>query len=410
MNSKRLLERFVKYVKVDTRSCGDSDTYPSTPGQLELGKQVQQELVEMGARDIALDQHGILVATLPSNVEHEVPVIAFNAHFDTSPEASGTNVRPNVIENYPGGDIVLPGDSSKVITVSDNPELEGLIGATLVTTDGTTLLGGDDKAGIAIIMEMAQSLLENPEIQHGEVRLLFTCDEEIGHGVDHVDVQKLGATACYTVDGGGKGMIDVETFSADGVTITVQGVNIHPSIGKDRMVNALRAGGDLLARLPRERSPEQTEGRDGFIHPYVVHGGVDEMKIQVLLRSFDTPELEVFAAELRQLCVDVEQDHPGIQITLEVFKQYRNLADGLKNDPRVVDYAKEAHQNLGLDVEETLIRGGTDGSGLTEKGLPTPNLSSGQHCQHSPLEWACLDEMQQACQVVTEIVKTWARH
>ncbi|MEE2639419.1 MAG: peptidase T [Planctomycetota bacterium] len=408
MNIDRLLNRFIKYVQVDTRASASSETYPSTPGQIELGEIVREELQAMGAVDVRLDEHGILVGTIPSNVEQSVPVIAFNSHFDTSPEASGKNVRPNVIRNYSGGDLVLPGDPSRVIREEENPELLDLHGCTLITTDGTTLLGGDDKAGIAIIMEMAESLLEDQTISHGEIRLLFTCDEEIGHGIDHVDVEALGAEACYTVDGGGKGMVDVETFSADGAEIVVKGVNIHPSIGKDRMVNALRAAGRILDRLPIEQSPERTDGRDGFIHPYVVGGGVDEVKIDVLLRSFDTPQLEEFADQLREICAEVETEMPGIEVQVRVFRQYRNLGDGLKRDPRVVDFAVQAHQRLGLKVEKTIIRGGTDGSGLTEKGLPTPNLSSGQHNQHSPLEWACLDEMEQACRVVTEIVKIWA--
>lgn len=407
MNSKRLLGRFLKYVKVDTRADAQATQYPSSPGQIELGKLVRDELISMGADGVELNQKGILVATIPSNVEHDVPVVAFNSHFDTSPEASGTNVQPTVIEKYAGGDIRLAGDSSKVITVADNPELREMEGFTLITTDGTTLLGGDDKAGIAIIMEMAESLLESPEIKHGEIRLLFTCDEEIGHGVDHVDVEQLGAAACYTVDGGGHGMVDVETFSGDGVTLTIKGVNIHPSIGKDRMVNALRAAGRILSELPGDVAPEKTDGRDGFIHPYLVSGGVDEVKIEIIIRSFDTPELEVFADQIRSLC-DTVASETGTSIAVNHFKQYRNLGDGLKQDPRVVDYAVEAHQRLGLDVNQTIIRGGTDGSGLTEKGLPTPNLSSGQHNQHSPLEWACLNEMEQACQVTTEIVKLWA--
>ena len=407
VNSERLLERFLSYVKVDTKAEPNSGTYPSSSGQLELGALVKKELEKMGASSIKLDEHGILVATIPSNVDHDVPVIAFNSHFDTSPESSGTNVKPNVIRNYDGNDIQLSGDTSKVITVADCPELSELVGSTLITTDGTTLLGGDDKAGIAIIMEMAESLLEQPDIKHGEIRLLFTCDEEIGHGIDHVDVKALNATACYTVDGGGKGMVDVETFSADGVTVRVKGINIHPSIGKDRMVNALRAAGTLLDRLSRECSPEATDGRDGFIHPYYISGGVDEVTVEIIVRSFETPELDDFANTIREICKEIESAS-GTQIEVNAFKQYRNLGDGLKKDPRVVDNAVEAHRRLGLDVKKSIIRGGTDGSGLTEKGLPTPNLSSGQHNQHSPLEWACLEEMEQACHVITEISKIWA--
>ena len=408
MNRQRLLERFLRYVKIDTTASADSDSYPSTAGQLDLGRIVAEEMRSMGVSDVSMNEHGIVIGTIPSNVEKEVPVVAFNSHFDTSPETTGKNVKPNVIENYAGGDIQLSADPTKIITVADNPELKDLHGATLITTDGTTLLGGDDKAGIAIIMEMANHLIENPSIHHGEVRMLFTCDEEIGHGIDHVNVEDLNATACYTLDGGGKGMVDVETFSADGALIRIEGVNIHPSIGKDRMVNAIRAAAEIVAKIPMEQSPERTDGRDGFMHPYVIGGGVDEVTIHVLLRSFDTPELEVFADQLKAICSDVEKTTSGSKITVEVTKQYRNLADGLKDDPRVVDFAIKAHERLGLKVEETIIRGGTDGSGLTEMGLPTPNLSSGQHNIHSPMEWACLDEMEQAAKVCLELVQIWA--
>ena len=408
MNRQRLLDRFLRYVKIDTTSSADSDTYPSTPGQLDLGKVVADEMRLLGVSSVSMNTHGIVIGTLPSNVDKDVPVVAFNSHFDTSPETTGKNVKPSVIESYAGGDIQLAGDPTKIITVAENPELNDLLGATLITTDGTTLLGGDDKAGIAIIMEMANHLIENPELKHGEIRMLFTCDEEIGHGIDHVNVAELNATACYTLDGGGKGIVDVETFSADGALIRIEGVNIHPSIGRDRMVNAIRAAAEIVSQMPMEQSPERTDERDGFLHPYVIRGGVDEVTVHVLLRSFDTPELAVFAEQLEKVCADVESKTPGSKITLEITKQYRNLADGLKKDPRVVDFAIKAHERLGLDVKKTIIRGGTDGSGLTEMGLPTPNLSSGQHNIHSPMEWACLDEMEEATRVCLELVQIWA--
>lgn len=409
LNRGRLLERFLRYVKVDTTASANSTTYPSTPGQRNLGKIVLEELLTMGASNAELDEHGILTATLPSNVGADAPVVAFNSHFDTSPETTGKDVRPQVIENYGGGDILLSGDPSKCIKVSECPELDAVVGDTLITTDGTTLLGGDDKAGIAIIMETANFLLENPSYPHGEIKLLFTCDEEIGHGIDHVDVAEINASACYTLDGGGKGIVDVETFSADAAVVTVDGVNIHPSIGKDRMVNALRAACELVSRLPMSQSPERTDGREGFLHPYVIGGGVDKVTIDILLRSFDTHELTLFAEQLNTVALDVQANHPGSKISVDILRQYRNLADGLRQDPRVVEFAIQAHKNLNLDVETAIIRGGTDGSGLTEKGLPTPNLSSGQHNIHSPLEWASLNEMLQACRVVIELVAIWAK-
>ena len=315
-----------------------------------------------------------------------------------------------MIQSYEGGDIPLVGDSSKIITIAENPELNDLIGKTLITTDGTTLLGGDDKAGIAIIMESAHYLTEHPEIKHGPIRILFTCDEEIGRGVNHVDIDKMGAVAAYTLDGGGAGDIDVETFSADGLTVIVKGVNIHPSIAKDRMVNALRAAGALLERLPPEQAPETTEDRVGFIHPYVLDGGVAEVTIKILLRDFETAQLQVKADLVVEIARQVEKDYPGITIEVDHQKQYRNMADGLPNEPRAVEFAKQAHDELGLEYRLSSIRGGTDGSMLTEKGLPTPNLSSGQHTQHSPLEWACLDEMIQQGQVLIQTAVVWANN
>jgi tripeptide aminopeptidase len=409
MNEQRLLERFLRYVAVDTMANDESTTYPSSPGQLELGKQVAAELVELGLADVSHDKHGIIMATVPATIDESVPVVAFNAHLDTSPETSGANVKPQVIRDYAGGDITLPGDASPVIEVADNPELKDLIGCTLITTDGTTLLGGDDKAGVAIIVEAAQYLLEHPEIKHGPIRILFTCDEEIGHGVDHVDMSQLGADVCYTLDGAAADAIDVETFSADLAVVTVRGVNIHPSIAKNRMVNALRGAGLLLARMPKDTlAPESSEQREGFLHPYIIEGGVAEVTIKTLLRDFDTAALADHAALLAKLARAVEAEIPGITIDVDVKQQYRNMADGLKTEPRAVQYAIQAHEQLGRSPKLTIIRGGTDGSMLTAKGLPTPNLSSGQHTPHSPLEWACLDEMVKAVEVVVQLVQQWA--
>lgn len=408
MNRQRLLERFIRYVKVDTTADPAANSYPSSEGQLELGVLLIGELKELGLTDVHGDEHGLVWATVPATSEKQVPVIAFNSHFDTSPETTGKNVDPQIIEEYSEGDIHLPQNPTQVITVAENPALEQLHGATLITTDGTTLLGSDDKAGIAVIVEAVNYLIEHPEIEHGTIRLLFTCDEEIGHGVDHVDLERLGATACYTLDGAGANDIDVETFSADLATVIVQGTNIHPSIAKDRMVNATRAAGDFLARLPRDgMSPETTDGRDGFIHPFHVEGGVAEVTIQIILRDFETKNLQRQADLLTDMAAQVERDHPGTKISVDVQKQYRNMRDGLSKEPRAVDYAVEAHRRLGREPKLTIVRGGTDGSQLTELGLPTPNLSTGQHNPHSPLEWACLDEMVQAAEVIVELAKVW---
>ena len=409
LNRERLLERFLRYVKVNTTANAETDEYPSSQGQWELGKIVLGELQELGAEDAHVDDYGLVWGMIPGNVEG-ASTIAWNSHLDTSPETTGDNVKPQVIESYEGGDIPLPGDESKIITVAESPELKELIGKTLITTDGTTLLGGDDKAGIAIIMEAANYLMEHPEIPHGPIRILFTCDEEIGRGVNHVDIEKVGAVAAYTLDGGGAGDIDVETFSADGLTVKVKGVNIHPSIAKDRMVNALRAAGAFLERLPADQAPETTEDRAGFIHPYVLDGGVAEVTIKILLRDFDTAQLEVKADLVRGIASQVEQDYPGISIDVDHQKQYRNMADGLPKEPRAVEFAKQAHDQLNLEYRLSSIRGGTDGSMLTEKGLPTPNLSSGQHTQHSPLEWACLDEMIQQGQVLIQTAVIWGQN
>jgi tripeptide aminopeptidase len=408
MNRERLLERFLRYIAIETTANDAAATYPSSAGQLELGRVLAKELSALGLQDVRQDEHGLVIATVPANVSHDVPVVAFNAHLDTSPETSGTNVKPQVIARYAGGDIPLPADSTKIIRVADNPELADLIGATLITTDGTTLLGADDKAGVAIIMELAAYLTEHSDILHGPVRILFTCDEEIGHGVDHVNLQTLAAQVGYTLDGAGASMVDVETFSADLATVTVRGANIHPSIAKGRMVNALRAMGRLLDRLPRhELAPEVADGRQGFLHPYAMQGGVAEASCKILLRDFDTAVLADHADRLRHLAREIAQEVPGIQIEVQVQTQYRNMAEGLLRDPRAVQYAQEAHRRLGRTPKLTIIRGGTDGSMLTARGLPTPNLSSGQHTPHSPLEWACLDEMVQALQVLVELVQVW---
>lgn len=402
-----LLERFLRYVKIDTTANPHTDRYPSCEGQLVLGRLLVEELAAMGLA-ASQDEFGIVSATIPGNVAAEVPVVALNSHLDTSPETTGANIQPQVVVDYDGRDIVL-GDSGLEITVKENPELADLVGTTIVTTDGTTLLGGDDKAGIAIIMQVAETLQRHPELPHGTVRLLFTCDEEIGRGVQHVDLSALAADVCYTLDGGGHGEIDVETFSADCATVTVHGTNIHPSIAKDRMVNSLRGMAQFVYRLPHKAmAPEVTAGREGFLHPYDLTGGVEKSVLKVLLRAFDTDELAEQADRLRKIAAEVEQEVPGCRVELDIVKQYRNLGDGLKQEPRAVAHAITAHERLGRPYKCTSIRGGTDGSQLTELGLPTPNLSSGQHNPHSPREFACVDEMAAACEVVVELLKVWA--
>lgn len=408
MSRERLLQRFLKYTQVDTTAGEPGEKYPSSDGQLDLGKLLAEELQQMGISDAQQDQYGLVYATLPGKIS-DCPVVALNSHVDTSPETTGKNVKPQVIEEYTGGDIPLPGDPTKVITVRENPELNDLHGCTLITTDGTTLLGGDDKAGIAVIMEVAQRILEDPSLETGTVKILFTCDEEIGHGVDHVDFDRLGADVCYTLDGPGANELNAETFSADLATVTVKGVNIHPSIAKGRMINAIRAAATLVAKLPVDQlAPESTEQREGFIHPYIIEGGVAEATVQCLLRSFETEELTAQADLLKKLAKEVESQFVGCQISVDVTPQYRNLRDGLSKEPRAVPMAEKAHEALGRKAIKSVIRGGTDGSVLTAKGLPTPNLSTGQHNPHSPLEWACLDEMEQAVELVLKLIQLWS--
>jgi tripeptide aminopeptidase len=403
-----LLDRFCRYARVDTQANEKATSYPSSPGQLELGRLVVAELQGMGIKDAVQDEHGIVMATLPSTGKLAAPVIAWIAHFDTSPETSGAGVKPIVHRSYAGGDIVLPGDPSKVIRVADNPELENLRGCTLVTTDGTTLLGADDKAGLAVIVETAAFLMDHPEIAHGPIRLCFTCDEEVGHGVDHLDLKKLGAHVAYTLDGGGTGEIDGETFSADLAIVKITGVNIHPAIAKGRLVNAVRIAGALLDRLPKMAlAPEMTAEREGFLHPYRIEGSVAEVTMRILLRDFQTSRLQEHADLLRNVARVLQAEYPRARLDVDVTPQYRNMAEGLAKEPRALVFAEEAMRRAGLHPRHTIVRGGTDGSRLTELGLPTPNLSTGEHNLHSPLEWTCLEEMMTAVRVLVELAKVW---
>lgn len=409
IDKERLLERFLQYVRIDTTAREGQATYPSSPGQLELGRLLREELLAIGLADAVQTEMGIVVATVPATVARDVPIVALNSHVDTSPETTGAGVRPQVIRDYPGGDIQLSGRPGAVIRAAENPQLQSLVGCTIVTSDGTTLLGADDKAGVAVIMETAAWLHEHPEIEHGPIRICFTCDEEIGHGVDHVDLAQLGATVCYTLDGQSADEIDVETFSADLAIVTVRGVNIHPAIAKGRMVNALRVAADFLGRLPATSlAPETTSDRQGFLHPYHIDGGVAEVSIRILLRDFDSANLARLASRLRDAAGETERAFAGSSIDVDVTPQYRNMADGLAREPRAVEFAKRALERLGRTPRLTIVRGGTDGSRFTELGLPTPNLSTGQHNLHSPLEWACLEEMAQASEMLVELVQIWA--
>jgi tripeptide aminopeptidase len=526
MNPNRLLQRFLRYIEIDTTAQPDASGYPSSAGQLELGRLLTEELLALGLKDARQNEHGIVFATIPAsiapgvekenelfrivdaihrdkNIDKEIvfqgieaalistakkhygeqavimveidratgaikashdgipmepakmveligaqnakqmmiqkireveketalsranyspgcpgewgpspfpPTIAFCSHLDTSPETSGADIKLQILKNYPGGDIVLPGDPNKVIRTADNPILDSLKGRTIITSDGTTLLGADDKAGVAIIVETAAWLVEHPEIPHGPVRICFTCDEEIGRGVDKLDLKEIGAAVCYTLDGHASGEIDVETFSADLAVVKIQGVNIHPSIAKGKMTNAVRVAADFIARLPRDRlSPESTDERQGFLHPYDLSGGVGDVKLKILLRDFDEAKLVDLADLLRAKAAETMKEFPVAKIEVAVERQYRNMAEGLVREPRAVAYAEEALIKLGRTAKRTIVRGGTDGSRLTELGLPTPNLSCGGHNAHSPLEWACLEEMVESVEWLVALVETWGK-
>ncbi len=404
-----LLDRFCRYVKIETTAVEDAKTYPSSACQLELGKILTEELKALKLDGVSMDENGIVMATVPGNVPG-APTIALCSHMDTSPEYTAKNVKPIVHRNYDGRDITLPGDPTKVIKVSETDGLAALKGKTLITSDGTTLLGADDKSGLAAIMTAAAHLMAHPEIKHGPIRIIFTCDEEVGHGTDKLDLKKIAAQVAYTLDGEAEAGIENETWSADLATVTITGKNIHPGFAKGRMINAIRLAGQFIERIPwHTLAPETTEGRVGFLHPYVIEGGVPEVKIKVLLRSFVTKELADQANILRNIAATLMAEFPGASIKIDVTEQYRNMLEYLAKDPRAVKLAEQAVKNAGMTPRFQSIRGGTDGSKLSEKGLPTPNLSVGMHNFHSPLEFACLEQMENAVKVLVELAQLWGK-
>lgn len=399
-------ERFCRYASIDTQSSEESSTYPSTLTQVEFNRKLKVELEEMGCQDIELDQYGILTATIPAN-RPGVPVMAWLAHVDTSPETSGKGVKPQVYPDYQGQDLPLPG-LGKVMSPREFPELKEYIGQTVITSDGSTLLGTDCKAGLTAIVEAAERLIKDPSIPHGEIRLVFSVDEEVGGGTKHMGPDRIKADVAYTLDGGGHSMVDCETFSANLATIKITGINTHPSYGKGQMVNAIRIGCDFISRLPQvSLSPETSDKRQGFLHPYSFEGGVDSVTIKIILRDFETPALDDYKALLESIAVALRAEHPKAVIEVEVTKQYRNMRDGLVKEPRALLYAYEAMRRVGCTPRKTIIRGGTDGSGLTEMGLPTPNLSSAQHNIHSPYEWTTVEEMELTTQLLLALAAVW---
>lgn len=404
-----LLDRFCRYVKVETTAVEEAKTYPSSPGQLDLGRMLADELRALKLDSVSMDENGIVMATVPGNVPG-APTIAWCSHMDTSPEFTAKNVKPVIHRNYDGKDITLPGDSSRVIKISESDGLAELKGKTVITSDGTTLLGADDKAGLAAIMTAAAHLMAHPELKRGPIRIVFTCDEEVGHGTDKLDLKKIGAQVAYTLDGEAEAQIENETWSANLAVVTITGKNIHPGFAKGRMVNAIRLAAAFIERMPWQTlAPETTEGRVGFLHPYVIEGGVPETKIRVLLRSFVTKELADQENILRNIAATLIAEFPGAKIDIAVSEQYRNMLEYLKKDPRAVKLAEEAVKRAGLTPKFQSIRGGTDGSKLSEKGLPTPNLSVGMHNFHSPLEFACLEQMESAVKVLVELAQLWGK-
>jgi len=401
-------ERFLRYVTIDTQSDPESPTCPSTEKQKDLGRLLAAELKALGLADAHLDAHGYVYATIPANTEKKVPVICFCSHMDTSPDCAGKDVKPQIVKDYRGGDITLPADPSQVLRADEHPALKDQIGHDIITTDGTTLLGADNKAGIAEIMDAAQFLVQNPQIKHGTIKILFTPDEEIGRGVDKVDLKKLGADFAYTIDGESAGQIEDETFSADAATITIQGVSTHPGFAKGKMEHAIKIAAAIVDRLPKDTcSPETTEGKQGFLHPIGISGALEQTTIGFIVRDFTVNGLKEKEALLERIVKDVMKDYPRSTYRMEVKEQYRNMKEVIDRHPETVEYAVEAIRRAGLKPMQTSIRGGTDGSRLSFMGLPCPNIFAGEHAFHSRLEWVSRQDMEKAVQTIVHLATIW---
>jgi tripeptide aminopeptidase len=406
-----VLDRFTRYVKVHTTSQdGVEDRYPSTERQKDLLKLLVEELKELGLEDAQMDEYGYVMATLPSNIENDegLPVLGLIAHVDTSPDVSGENVNPILHENYDGGDLVLPGDESVVIEVKDNPHLLENIGNTIVTSDGTTLLGADDKAGVAEIMSALKVLTEDPTIKHGKIRIGFTPDEEVGNGTKFFDVGKFGANVAYTMDGGEKGEVEDETFNAMSATFAIKGINVHPGYAKGKMVNAVRIVSEIIDMIPATISPEMTEGSVGYLHPHHLNGSVEEASLKVLIRDFTMEGMGEKVNILENIAELQRARYPHADIDLDIKESYRNMKFKLDDEPRAVEYALKAVKNAGIEPIQRKIRGGTDGAMLSYKGLPTPNIFAGGMNFHSKREYVPLESMEAAVKVIIELVKLYA--
>jgi tripeptide aminopeptidase len=401
-------ERFMRYVTIDTQSDPNSDTCPSTPKQKNLAALLVNELIEEGLQDAHMDNYGYVYATIPANSDKkDIPVICFCSHMDTAPDCSGTGVKPILHKNYQGQDIVLPDDPLQVIRLSDHPDLENQIGNEVITASGTTLLGADNKAGVAEIMDACHHLMTHPEIKHGKIRILFTPDEEIGRGVDKVDIEKLGAYAGYTMDGESAGNMENETFSADGAKLIINGISSHPGFAKGKMQSAIKIAGQIVAALPYELSPEGTENMQGFVHPVDISGHVETAEIDFIIRDFDEDKLKRHADVIRKTADDVLGKFPGCSYQLQVHPQYRNMKSALDQHPQIVEYGMEAMRRAGLNARLCSIRGGTDGSRLSFMGLPCPNIFAGEHAFHSKQEWVSVQDMQKAVETILHLCMIW---
>ncbi len=401
------VDRFLKYVKYDTQSDEESESFPSSEKQKILSQDLANGLKEMGLEDAHMDEWGYVMATLPSNTDKEVDPIAFIAHVDTSPAVTGKDVNPVIRKNYQGGDIKLE-NGGWVIKESENPDLKNMKGFDIITTDGTTLLGADNKAGVAEIMDAVAYLLAHPEVKHGPVKICFTPDEETGRGTEKIDLDKLGAKYAYTVDGSSRGEVEIETFSADAVNINIIGKNIHPGYAKGIMVNSMKVAAHFIDNLPKDKlSPETTEKREGYFHPVAMKGNEEKTTIKFIIRDFNTSNLKKFEDLLKSIAEESVAKFPGAKLEFEVIEQYRNMKEVLDNHPQVYEYAFEAMKNLDIELITHPIRGGTDGSRLSFMGLPTPNIFAGEHSFHSQLEWVAIQDMEMAVKVIVEIARVW---
>lgn len=406
--SHTVAERFLRYVTIDTQSDPESPSSPSTEKQKDLGRVLAAELKAMGVEDAHLDNYGYVYGTIPANTTKKVPVICFCSHMDTSPDVTGKDVKPQIVKNYRGGDITLPGDTSQVIRFDEHPALKNQIGNDIVTTDGTTLLGADNKAGVAEIMDAAHFFINNPDVKHGTIKILFTPDEEIGRGVDNVDLKKLGADFGYTMDGESAGCVEDETFSADSATISINGVSAHPGYAKGKMEHAIKIAAAIVERLPKEGcSPETTSGKQGFLHPIGIEGALEQATLSFIVRDFSEEGLKEKEVLLETIIKDVIKDYPRSTYKFEVREQYRNMKQVIDRHPHVLEYAIEAIRRAGLRPMRTAIRGGTDGSRLSFMGLPCPNIFAGEHAFHSRLEWVSRQDMEKAVQTIVHLAMIW---